>query len=168
MAKDRTGKFWWEYVDRNSITLKSMRGTYDPALSTDCRCGCSCEVCPLKDLCGAILSWIAMGSVENWGEEISIPDELPVPWIAMGSIANWGEEILTPEGLPDGDMIHWDPNFIPDLHELFAIFMVISMPKVKKKMFLRIILLKYSIILKPFLTIGTIQALSTWVIKKLG
>jgi len=97
MARDREGKFWWEYVDRNRITLESMGGTYDKVLSTDCRCGCSCEVCPLKDLCGAIL-----------------------PWIAMGSIANWGEEILTPEGLPDGDMIHWDSDSIPDLHELFC------------------------------------------------
>ncbi len=45
MAKDREGKFWWEYDMAHHITLKSMRGTYDPTLSSDCRCGEDCRVC---------------------------------------------------------------------------------------------------------------------------
>jgi len=95
MARDRNGKFWWEQNNYRRITLASMGGTYDTTLSTDCRCCCSCRICALRDLCGAVL-----------------------PWIAMGSIENWGEEVLTPEGLPDGDMPHFDMDLIP--HELFC------------------------------------------------
>ena len=89
MARDRTGKFWWEYKKPHYITLQSMRGVYDPALSSDCRCGRECSYCEFGNYC-----------------EFR-------PWVVLGSTEFWGEEILTPEGLPDGDTLDPDAVGIP-------------------------------------------------------
>lgn len=89
MAKDRTGKFWWEYNSPHYITLKSMRGLYDPALTSDCRCGKECENCEFGNYC--VLR----------------------PWLALCSVESWGEGILTSDGLPDGDMPNPDNVMIP-------------------------------------------------------
>lgn len=75
----RSEKFWWEYKREHFITLQSMRGTYDPALSSDCRCGRECENCEFGNYCDI------------------------KPWMALHSTECWGEEILTPDGLADGD-----------------------------------------------------------------
>jgi len=96
MAKDRTGKFWWEYQSYRFITLESMGGVYDKTLSSDCRCGISCDICEFRNICAGRSS---------------------LPWAAIGSIENWGDDILTPQGLPDGDMPHLDFDFIPIEHE---------------------------------------------------
>ena len=89
MAKDRTGKFWWEYNSPHYITLKSMRGLYDPTLTSDCRCGKECGNCEFGNCC--VLR----------------------PWMALCSVESWGEGILTSDGLPDGDMPNPDNVMIP-------------------------------------------------------
>lgn len=81
MARDRKGKFWWEYQRPHYITLQSMRGVYDPALTSDCRCGKECYNCEFGNCC-----------------------ELH-PWMVLCSVEYWGEGVLTPEGLPDGDTL---------------------------------------------------------------
>ncbi len=99
MAKYRTGKFWWEYQSPHFITLESMGGAYDKTLSSDCRCGISCKICEVRNLCA--------GSNSS-------------PWAAIGNVENWGDDILTPQGLPDGDMPHLDFDFIPIEHEFLC------------------------------------------------
>lgn len=80
MGKDRTGKFWWEQNSNRYITLESMRGGYDPCLSSDCRCGRECDNCEFGDYCDLR------------------------PWMVISSPEYWGEGILTPDGSPYGDM----------------------------------------------------------------
>ena len=96
MTKDRTGKFWWEYNTPHHITLESMRGLYDPALTSDCRCGRECWNCEFGNYC-----------------------ELR-PWMALCSIESWGEKILTPDGLPDGDMPHSDNGQMVPFEDIIA------------------------------------------------
>lgn len=90
MAKYRTGKFWWEYDKPHFITLESMRGVYDPALSSDSRCGSECEVNHCGPCCD-IKPWIAFCSLDSWDQESA----------------------MTPDGLPDGDMPNPDAIGIP-------------------------------------------------------
>ncbi len=68
----RHSNLFSENTHPDSITLSSERGLYDPALGADCRGTYGCG-----------------GFVR--------------PWVALSSLENWGEDVLTPEGLPDGD-----------------------------------------------------------------
>lgn len=71
---DRTGKFLWE--QKAPISLEAMKGTYDPALATDCRCGRECYGCQVSYCC-EIRPWIALCNTECWDEEVLRPDGLP-------------------------------------------------------------------------------------------
>ena len=79
MARNRTGKFWWEYNSPHYITLESLRGENDWALLADCRC------------------------FDNYAGIVR-------PWIALSSLENWGDDAMTPGGFPDGDTL--DPEII--------------------------------------------------------
>lgn len=81
----RTGKFPWE--EGAQLTLESLRGENDWQMSADCRC---------SDYQGIV-----------------------DPWIALCSLENWGQEARTPDGLADGDTGRYEEKFVP-LEELGA------------------------------------------------
>ncbi len=89
MVTYRKGKFWWEFDKPHHITLQSMRGEYDPALTSDCRCGAECYHREFGNCCDI------------------------KPWMALCSVEFWAEEALTPEGLPDGDTLDPEDVNIP-------------------------------------------------------
>ena len=76
----RYSNLFSENVDSDGVTLASERGVYDPALGADCR-----------------------GTYGRGG--------FVRPWVALSSLENWGEDVLTPEGLPDGDQPRWKRKF---------------------------------------------------------
>lgn len=73
---ERTGKFLLDQRP-NNITLQSMRGLYDPALSSDCRCGRECADCQFSNYCGEVKPWTALSSPNNWDDDLLTQDELP-------------------------------------------------------------------------------------------
>lgn len=85
---ERTQKFYFE-MSPSFITAQSLRGINDSAMSSDCRCGMECSMCPLNIFCDR------------------------VPWMALGSAKAWGEEYLTPDGVPDGDVANPNGPYIP-------------------------------------------------------